>query len=470
MPTTGSVYQEMACLGAADKTLTGASVDQSHVTYWRFVHMKHTAFALEPVESDCTGGTARFGAQNVKFTFQRQGDLVWHTYAKIYLPGIVLATPNQDGTAYQIATDENEVYWTNAIGQYLLQQVKLCIGGTIIDTLYDTYLFMWEELSGKPGKRLGEMIGKYDTVRLRQATSRRGRWLYVPLPFYFTENSGLALPLVSLQFHNVQLEISFAQRTNCYVTPATIGAGAWTVYVRPDGEDGRTDTLQSPAKFGSLRPLADSDLQVLIEACYVYLDHDERSKFAHGQFEQIFTEVQQFSMQASSTGGSTATEKTAPTKAQVRLQFNHVVMEYIFAVRSQDKVDDNLHFDFGGFFDDDTEGGSGLVLDPVLSVEVTFNNSARVQSRPGSFFRLVQPYQHHTNVPREFIYVWSYAIDPEDAQPTGGANHSRIDNVNINLLLDTRIFKETQTADVIIYARNKNLLRFKHGLVSKKFG
>jgi hypothetical protein len=459
----------MACIGAADKILTGASVESSHVTYWRFCHMKHTAFALEPVESDCTGGTARFGAQNVKFTFQRQGDLVWHTYAKIYLPGIVLGTTSAStGTPFSIATGVDAVYWTNAIGQYLLQQVKLCIGGTIIDTLYDTYMFMWEELSGKPGKRLGEMIGKYDTVLLRQATSRRSRWLYVPLPFYFTENSGLALPLVSLQFHNVMLEISFAQRTNCYVIPSSVTQGSgYAVYVRPDGEDGTDAELNTLTSVPTL--LCDTDIKVLIEACYVYLDHDERSKFAHGQFEQIFTEVQQYSMQSSSNL-STATEATAPTKAQVRLQFNHVVMEYIFAVRSQDKVDDNLHFDFGGYFDDDAAGGSGLVLDPVLSVEVTFNNSARVQSRPGSFFRLVQPYQHHTNVPREFIYVWSYAIDPEDAQPTGGANHSRIDNVNINLMLDTRIFKNAQTADVLIYARNKNLLRFKHGLISKKFG
>jgi hypothetical protein len=455
----------MACLGAADKMLTGASVESSHVTYWRFVHMKHTAFAMEPVESDCNG-TARFGATNIKFTFQRQGDLVWHTYAKIWLPGIVLGTGS--GDAFEIATGENACYWTNAIGQYLLQQVKLCIGGTIIDTLYDTYLFMWEELSGKPGKRLGEMIGKYDTVALRQATSRRSRWLYVPLPFSFTENSGLALPLVSLQFHNVMLEISFAQRSNCIVIPSTVStSSAWTVYVRPDGEAGLDSALTGT---GGLTALVDTDLKVLIEACYVYLDHDERSKFAHGQFEQIFTEVQQCSMQASSSQGASAGENTPNTKVPVRLQFNHVVMEYILAVRSQDKVEDNLHFYFGGYFDDDALGGSGLVLDPITSIEVTFNNAARVQARPGSFFRLVQPYQHHTNVPREFIYVWSYSIDPEDAQPTGGANHSRIDNVNLNLLLDTRIFKYAQTADVIIYARNKNLLRFKHGLISKKFG
>lgn len=466
MGTYGALFQEMCCLGAADKALTGPTVESSHITFWRFVHMKHTAFALEPVECD-SQGTARFGATNVKFTFSRQGDLVWHTYAKVWLPGIVGCSGTSG--AFTVATGDNAVYWTNAIGQYLMQQVKLTIGGTIIDTLYDTYLFMWEELSGKPGKRLGEMIGKYDTVALRQATSRRSRWLYVPLPFYFTENTGLALPLVSLQFHQVQLEISFAQRVKCYVVPpsAVSTAGTFAVYERPDGEAGRDATV---ATASSLSLLNDNSIKVLVEACYVYLDHDERAKFAHGQFEQIITEVQPGGAQANSTSGESATEGTAPTRADIRLQFNHVVMEYLVAVRQQSKEDVNLHFDFGGWFDDDAEGGSGLVLDPVVDVTILFNNSQRVQTRPGSFFRLVQPYQHHTNVPREFIYCWSYAIDPEDAQPTGGANHSRIDNVNLRLNLDTRIFANASTADVIIYARNKNLLRFKHGLISKRFG
>lgn len=463
MPSYGAVFQEMCVMGAADKAMVGSTVETSNITFWRFVHLKHTAFALEPVEFGEAGGSARFGAQNVKYTFARQGDLVWHTYAKIELPGIVALSAAPDGSN-TVATGDDAVYWTNAIGQYLLQQVKLAVGGTVIDTLYDTYLFMWEELSAKPGKRLGEMIGKFDTVALRQATSKRSRVLYVPLPFYFTDNTGLALPLVSLQFHQVQLEINFAQRTKCYVLPAA--ASAYVVYVRPDGETGRDSAI---ATATSLELLADSNLACSIEACYAYLDHDERAKFAHGSFEQIITEVQQGGAQATSNVASPV-EETAATKVDIRLQFNHVVQEYIFAVRQTTKEDANLHFDFGGWLDDDADTGSGLVLDPIIDVQVLFNNSQRVQTRPGSFFRLVQPYQHHTSIPREFVYCWSYAIDPEDAQPTGGANHSRIDNVNLRLNLDTRIFDTDSTAEVIVYARNKNLLRYKHGLLAKKFG
>lgn len=454
-------------MGAADKAFVGATVEAAFITFWRFVHMKHTAFAIEPVENDAQGGTVRFGATNVNFTFQRQGDLVWHVYAKIWLPGIVGAVPLTGG-GYTLATGDAAVYWTNAVGQYIVQQAKLAIGGTVIDTLYDTYLFMWEELSGKPGKRLSEMIGKFDCIALRQATSKRSRWLYVPLPFYFTENTGLALPLVSLQFHQVQIQIDFAQRSKCTVTPtSSVSATAgFTIYERPDGK--KDSALASGV---TLVPLSDTSIKCYIEACYVFLDHDERSKFAHGQFEQIMTELQRVEDQPSATGTGTTNEDSPSVKRDIRLQFNHVVMEYIFAVRRADKEAANLHFDFGGYYDDDLDGGSGLVLDPIKTVTVLFNNSQRVQTRPGSFFRLVQPYQHHTNIPREFIYVWSYGIDPEDPQPNGGANHSRIDNVNLRLELDARIFgTDSNTATVFIYARNKNLLRYKFGLLAKKFG
>jgi hypothetical protein len=86
----------------------------------------------------------------------------------------------------------------------------------------------------------------------------------------------------------------------------------------------------------------------------------------------------------------------------------------------------------------------------------------------------VQPYQYHSNVPgdkgKSFIYNWSYCVDPEDIQPTGGANHSRIDNVNIELNLDPRIFTAAApTAEVTLIGRNKNLLRYKFGMLTKKF-
>jgi hypothetical protein len=299
--------------------------------------------------------------------------------------------------------------WTNAIGQKAIKSATLAVGNTVVDTLTDTYLYVWEELAGK--KKLGEMIGKYDTVSERQAFAKRSHDLYVPLPFSFTQNSGLALPIVALAFHPVVLELKFAARTEVIVNP--VGA---QIYVRPNGVS--DEDIDSGRVSVSL--LQDSDMQCTMETMFVYLDDSERSRFAKGSFEQVVDELQTQSQQALINAATGSSEGSPSVKSNIRLQLNNVVMEYIFFVQPQSKKDANEHFDFSGPIDP----VSGLTLDPIRDVTIKFNNSQRVQTRPGSYFRLVQPYQHHTNVPgdkgKNFIYVWSYAVDPEDSQPTGG--------------------------------------------------
>lgn len=360
---------------------------------------------------------------------------------------------------------ENAVSWTNAIGQALLRSASLAIGNTVVDTLSDQFLYVWEELSGKAGKRLGEMIGKFDTAEERIAFAKRSHDLYVPLPFSFARDTGLALPIVALQFHPIVMELDFAKRGDVIVNPT----GA-KVYVRPNGV---TDD-DIDAGMG-LSLLQDSDLTCTMEANFVYLEVDERTKFAKGAFEQVVDEVQYQSQQAIANAATGSTEASPSVRANMRLQLNNVVMEYIWFVQSQAKKEANAVFDFSGPVDP----ASGMKIDPIRDVTIKFNSSQRVQTRPGSFFRLVQPYQHHTNVPGDaarggdkqaFIYSWSYCVDPEDIQPTGGANHSRIDNVNLEINLDPRIFTPAApTADITLIGRNKNLLRYKFGMLTPLF-
>jgi len=451
--TQNAVYTEMASTGEAEKILTAETVEESDLTFWRFVHSKTTPFALEPVDFDATASQAKFGG-SAKYNFPRNGDLCWHVYAKIVIPAIV---GMKDGKALR---DEDAVSWTNAIGQALITSASLAIGNTVVDTLTDNYLFVWEELSGKPGKKLGEMIGKFSTLAERQAFAKRSHDLYVPLPFSFTRDTGLALPIVALQFHPIVMELEFASRHSVIVNP--LGG---KVYVRPNGV---TDD-EIDAGLG-LSLLQDSDLSCTMEANFVYLETDERTKFAKGAFEQVVDEMQMQSQQAIANAATGSNESSPSVRANMRLQLNNVVMEYIFFVQSQAKKESNEVFDFSGPVDP----ASGLCLDPIRDVTIKFNNSQRVQTRPGSFFRLVQPYQYHTNVPgdkgRSFIYNWSYCVDPEDIQPTGGANHSRIDNVNIEMNLDPRLFTAAApTADITLIGRNKNLLRYKFGMCTKRF-
>jgi len=451
--TQNAVYTEMASTGEAEKILTAETVEESDLTFWRFVHSKTTPFALEPVDFDATASQAKFGGK-AKYNFPRNGDLCWQVYAKITIPGIVGI---KDG---KVLRGDDAVSWTNAIGQALVSSASLAIGNTVIDTLSDTFLYVWEELSGKAGKKLGEMIGKYETLAERQAFAKRSHDLYVPLPFTFTRDTGLALPIVALQFHPVVMELDFARKDSVVVNPQ----GA-RICVRPNGVT--DDEIDNGLSLSSLQ---DSDLTCTMEANFVYLEQDERTKFAKGAFEQVIDEVQIQTQQAIANAGTGYTESSPSVRSNIRLQLNNIVMEYIFFVQSQAKKESNEVFDFSGPVDP----ASGLALDPIREVTIKFNNSQRVQTRPGNFFRLVQPYQYHSNVPgdkgKSFIYNWSYCVDPEDIQPSGGANHSRIDNVNVELNLDPRVFTSSApTAEITVIGRNKNLLRYKFGMVSKKF-
>lgn len=471
--SAGGALTELIALGAADAYLT----QNPNITYWRFRYLKHTNFALEPIEQPMNTVTA-FGSDS-QITLNRTGDLIYFQYAIVDLPGIVACLTTSTGNCAgeqpsnefppspaqcvnNCGTVENPIpfnwcdpccdgiepppfpdcfpcpeiepitpvictgldetcgwaHWVNAIGQYILRQACLVVGGQVIDTLYSDYLFFWEELSGKPGKRLQEMIGKRFTRAQLIEDSKRDRRLYVPLPWWFTMSSGNALALVSLQFHGVQVSLSL-ERLSKLVQ--------------------RSDCDVAVFRGDCCTRLCANDVRVSIESTYVYLDIEERDRFATGSFEQLITQVQIFTM-------------TGRHIMRLNLNFNHPMIELIFAVRRSCQTAVNNLCNYAGKFG----------RDPIKEVGLCLNNLARFTQREGRYFRLVQPYQYHTNIPDAFVYVYSFALFPEEPQPSGSANFSRIDNVELQIELQDEIKDEDVTC--FVFGRNWNIFRYRDGL------
>jgi hypothetical protein len=136
----------------------------------------------------------------------------------------------------------------------------------------------------------------------------------------------------------------------------------------------------------------------------------------------------------------------------MNLNFNHAMIELIWAVRRQKSEACNQHFNYAGKFG----------LDPIKFVHLRLNNLPRFTAKEGRYFRLVQPYQHHSLIPRSYIYCYSFALHPEKAQPSGSANFSRIDNVELVLDLQDQLSDETVT--IIVFGRNWNVFRYREGL------
>ena len=485
--SSSAVLIDITTSGISTRAFVSPTLDGSAITFWRFNAVKHTPFAVEPFNYQATGGVPALGASSVKFRVPRNGDLVWSTWLKMTLPGI--ATNGGGDPEVSLATTvANSAMYVNGVAQAVLQRVKLNIGGQKIDELTFRAACFWEELSGQPGKRLGESIGFFETDAERRLASRYAQELYVPLQFSFSNHTGLALPIVSLQFHAVDIEVDFHGAAtildgNAAVTPATVlKANAGVV---DPGAIAVADNFTTG--------LSNSDLTCEVESFLVYLDHDERSKFAMGSFEQV---IQQFQLNDDTISGTGATGTNAElgqgqASKRIRLNLNHVVKEYIVGVRpalyyetGEDPEADvrngaavpTNNMDFRGLAADSAgmlfgEPASVLPKDPIATMRVLFNNQERVSEKSGKFFRLVTPWVVHTNLPDRFLYVWSYAVDPEDPNPSGGANHSRIDTVELDITLDGRNFGGVQgTAGIHVVAVSNNVIKYAHGLASLRFG
>jgi hypothetical protein len=448
---------QMIALGAMDGYLTSGP---SH-TFWRARIQKCTNAAYESVQQGLNGAPVWGGSQQV--SVNRTGDLIYWMYVVLDIPGIApvevpssnasmagvrpagMAFPYTDpcdpcGDDDAVDVDDDDAFftadcsdtgapychWVNEIGHAALARVCISIGGQVVDTLYSHYMHMWEELSGHPGKRLEEMIGKRtgpDAVQQLIHDSSKDRRLYVPLPFFYTRHSGNALPLVSLSFHSIQLHIQFSELREMIRTSGP--------YVSV-----------CVAKTGN--PITNNDLNACIDTTYVYLDQEERDKFSKGNFHQLATQVQQFSC------------SSKDSSVIKNLNFNHPSIELIWAFQRKCLADQNHTFDYSG----------PRNTDPIKDVSLLINNMTRF-SREAPYFRLKVPYEVHTSVPRNFVYNYAFSLQPESHQPSGSLNFSRIDNVTFSATMSDECANTEMC--MYVFARNWNIMRYSSGLAGLKY-
>lgn len=316
-------------------------------------------------------------------------------------------------------------HYVNDIGHFVIAKAKLVIGGQQVDQLWGLWLFCWEELSGKAGRRCTELTGRRYTRSQLVCDSREERHLYVPLPFYFTLASGSALPLASLAYHGVSINIEFERLEKMVVVSGN------HVAVR----NARTGL-----------GLTANDLKAEMEITYVFLDQQERDKFSTSHFEQLIVQTQHYF-------------KTESKQiCRIPLSFNHPTLELVFGVRRACQERCNNWGNFSG-----VDG-----RDPITHAELLLNTTSRFGKKPALYWRGVIPYQHHSNLPEAFIYCMSFALTPETStDPSGSCNLSRIDNIELVLDMQSAIANESYT--VFVFSRSWNLMRFREGVAGAAF-
>ena len=277
----GGGLMQLVAYGAQDVYLTG----NPQITLFKVVYRRHTNFSAEcseiPIETAKPGG---------RVSVQRSADLMSKTYHRLSTPDLIPSNSNFNG----------KVAWVRRLGHAAIKSAEVQIGGSAIDKHFGVWLDIWYELTHTASQERGynNMIGDVPELTTLASEVAGGFNVYTPFQFWFCRNYGLALPLIALQYHDVRINIEYE----------TIGN--LVVHTRGTGAD-------SAPKFNNL---TFGSSGILID--YIYLDSEERRRFAQVGHEYLIEQVQLNEQNL----GATETQ-------QFQLNFNHPCKELIWAHR-----------------------------------------------------------------------------------------------------------------------------------------
>jgi hypothetical protein len=249
----GGGLMQLVAYGAQDVYLTG----NPQITFFKVVYRRHTNFAVEPIQQ-VWNGTPDFG-RTVTATINRNGDLITNMYSVVEL---------SDGDVDGTADEDYNWAFVRRLGYAMIAETKVEIGGSKIDEQYGDWLNIWYELTHKVGQERGHgiMIGDSESFQ-KFSTFHDAAYLYIPLTYWFNRFNGLALPLIALQYHDVRVTIQYATLDSCINSQTYEG-------------------LFSANNTG----VGMVDNYLLID--YVYLDSEERKRFAQASHEYLIEQLQ----------------------------------------------------------------------------------------------------------------------------------------------------------------------------------
>lgn len=519
----GGGLLQLVAYGAQDVYLTG----NPQITFFKSIYRRHTNFAIESIKASFSGAPT-FGSK-VTATIPRNGDLLHKVYVAVTLSG-----------ADSLAADKRWA-WVHYLGHALLKSVEISIGGQRVDLQTSDWNHIWYNLSYTQEHERGynEIIGN-TAQNTGLKSSHDEVVLYIPLNFFFCRHIGQALPLIALQYHDVKLDVTFED-----VNKLILSSGFTTNNVA--------------SELG----LTIVDAQLYCDM--VFLDTDERKRFAQTSHEMLVEQVQyvvdsvdltnrldmpfnhpvkeviwvvkpprgkylwyhptddehmrmiatkRFVLAVARYQGVGNTDlvlddnsllpavglsstlqdmfertqpvavSNSPVVENITLLGDLLTMEEISQATSvllagvtrpttgdgASKYDVTVQapFNYGVYLD-----GS---LNPLESAVIQLNGHDRFSPRDATFFNYIQPLQHHKKTPSDGVNVYSFAISPEELQPSGTLNFSRIDTAVLSFQLGTKAMSNTNLWSkymngslVSVYAFSYNVLRVMSGMAGLAF-
>jgi hypothetical protein len=415
--------------------------------------------------------------------------------------------------------------WTKKIGIFIMDNIEMFIGSNIVTTMSSNYMDVYGQLNYKNREIYNKMIGNDEDLNI-PVLNNGEKYLYVPLPFWFQNNYGLAVPLIALQFNNIQIKI----KLRSFIDSVFFNITKFTSLTNVNIRDKIIDLILS----NSIN-IFNSQLEITMLLEYVYLDNIERKKFAQSSHEYLITQVQEIVF-----------TNVSPFNTNFELDFFHCCKsmfwtanqyKYINNITGQNIYDNytiSIHqpaynitnnnyikylmmmYDSKSLFNIDTfieglnvintspinndlliadittaliESGNYInyTKNPFISSQLNLNGVSLVaQNSP--YFNYLQPYNYYKNTPDLGVNIYSFSLNPTESQPAGACNLSRIpktslkfnmennDNnlVNINTtnnyeIVDNLSSNNLNNYKIYVQVENYNILRFIGGIVGIAF-
>jgi hypothetical protein len=471
--------------------------EDPQITFFKIVYRRHTNFSIESIQQNFNSA-GNFG-NRVSCSIAHNGDLINRIYVVIQLPIIPSLANN------------SVVRWVDYVGYALIKTIELEIGGKIIDTHYGEWLYIWNELNKTNNKKgLDIMTGNVPALTTF-ANSINTYKLYIPLEFWFCNNLSLSLPIIALEHSEVKINIEFNDVTSClvagpthfiYVTDTIClftvgellninGSNNFIQFVSFDNSTlllgyvkinininlnpgdtliGNTSnyitTVYNPSTnlysniktnneqlnftksnttFRTIYNLSLADAYLYVD--YVYLDNMERVKFARSNHEYLIN-VLQFDNDKIIYNSTN----------KIKLGYSHPTKEII--VRGQ------LEYMTSGYYNDNfnftTNVYSKVAKSLINKIQLTLNGFNREQDYGTNFYTYLQAYQHHKSIPPLGLYMYSFALNPFNPQPSGSCNFSKIDDITLNITVEPISY--SNPAKIRIYAFSYNIFRILNGV------
>jgi hypothetical protein len=396
--------------GPQDVQLTGTP----SFSFFRYAYKQHTNFSTDSVEMVADGDTTWGGSFRV--ILKPFGDLITDAYVAVQLPAVTVTGPVQ------------KVNWIDNLGYAMLERVELWIGGLLIERQSGEWMEIWSQLTltGDKQNALSNMIG-YKSSLTFPAASIAPQLIYIPLSLFFCRHLGCALPILAIQGQVVELRFKFRPAASLVHT-------------------------YHPDNVVNVGPLEN----VSVFVSYVYLGDAERKTFIQKPLTYLAEVV--IDNGTNVIGGATGTS--------VELVFYNPVKEVIFVVQRANASSttfalnaDNIP-DYNNWFDYSSTATQGEQLNMVSNILFQINGQDVITAREAQYYNQYVPWRVHTHAPDVGIFCYSFALKPEDIQPSGTANFSRFDSAILRVQ-----FNEVAKYPCYLraYALTYNCLEVKNG-------